>query len=182
MESSVSPAPDPAPTHERALGIITTATVLALLYFARGVLVPITLAVILSLLIAPLVRAFYFAAAAGVIGSQLVQMAQSLPRYERTIEHKIKTLNDVTVGRLDAFKVQAGRRINRHADNERPAPVPAELPPRSAPAILETPAALQSANRPAAVVPPSSVGADKAASSLGHAVQICLDMHHAPAQ
>jgi hypothetical protein len=25
-------------------------------------------------------------------------------------------------------------------------------------------------------------GADKSASSLGHAVQICLDMHHAPAQ
>jgi predicted PurR-regulated permease PerM len=112
MELPVSPAPGPAPlaTHERALGIITTATVLALLYFARGVLVPITLAVILSLLIAPLVRAlrrlglgqtgsvlaavlllaFSFAAVAGVIGSQLVHMAQSLPRYERTIEHKIR--------------------------------------------------------------------------------------------
>jgi predicted PurR-regulated permease PerM len=62
-------------------------------------LVPITLAVILSLLIAPLVRllrrmhlgqtlsvlaavlvlAFSFAAVAGVLGSQLVHMAQSLP-------------------------------------------------------------------------------------------------------
>ena len=167
MELPVTPTPDPVPTHERALGIITTATatatVLALLYFARGVLVPITLAVILSLLIAPLVRAlrrlglgqtwsvlaavlvlaFSFAAVAGVIGSQLVHMAQSLPRYERTIEHKIKTLNDITVGRLDAFTVQAGRLVNRHADNERPAPVQPE----------QTPAAPQSANRPAAVVP-----------------------------
>jgi hypothetical protein len=28
----------------------------------------------------------------------------------------------------------------------------------------------------------SIAGADKSASSLGHAVQICLDMHRAPAQ
>src|SRR5467141_4066534 len=101
------PAP---PIRDRALGIIATATLLALLYFARDVLVPVTLAVILSLLIAPLVRAlrrigfghilsvlaavlvlgFSFAAVAGVIGSQLVHMAQSLPRYERTIQHKLK--------------------------------------------------------------------------------------------
>ena len=102
MEPSVS-APDPSPfvNRERALGIMATATLLALLYFARDVLVPITLAVILSLLMAPLVRvlrriglgqtlsvlaavlvlAFSFAAVAGVIGSQVVHMAQSLPRY-----------------------------------------------------------------------------------------------------
>src|SRR3984885_7672617 len=48
----------PAPlSRDRALGIIAAATLLALLYFARDVLVPITLAFILSLLIAPLVRA-----------------------------------------------------------------------------------------------------------------------------
>ena len=38
------------------MGIIATATLLALLYFARDVLVPVTLAFILSLLVAPLVR------------------------------------------------------------------------------------------------------------------------------
>jgi predicted PurR-regulated permease PerM len=195
MELPVSPAPGPLPlaTHERALGIITTATVLALLYFARGVLVPITLAVILSLLIAPLVRvlrrlglgqtgsvlaavlvlAFSFAAVAGVIGSQLVHMAQSLPRYERTIERKIKTLNDITVGRLDSFTVQAGRLVNRHAENDRPERVDAATPPAPAPApqqgpepaIIKPPATLQSGNPPAAIpipvelheAPPSSV-------------------------
>ncbi len=111
MEQPVSaPAPTPLRNRGRALGIIATATLLALLYFARDVLVPITLAVILSLLMAPLVRllrrigfghimsvlaavlvfALSFAAVAGVIGSQLVHMAQSLPRYERTIQHKLK--------------------------------------------------------------------------------------------
>jgi len=101
MDAPTTPAPDPSPLaiRERALGIIATATVLALLYFARDVLVPITLAVILSLLIAPLVRllrrvglgqtpsvlaavlvlAFSFVSVAGVIGSQFVHMAANLP-------------------------------------------------------------------------------------------------------
>src|SRR3984885_246844 len=139
MEPPVS-AHDPLPlgNRERALGIIATATVLAFLYFARDVLVPITLAVILSLLIAPLVRllrrlglgqtlsvlaavlllAFSFAAVAGVIGSQLVHMAQSLPRYQRTIEHKLRTLNDVTVGKFNELTRQAGRFTNRRAPAE----------------------------------------------------------------
>src|ERR1700687_2833200 len=99
MASPAPSFPDPPPLaiRDRALGIIATATVMALLYFARDVLVPITLAVILSLLIAPLVRvlrrlglgqtlsvlaavlglSFSFAAFAGVIGSQLVHLAQS---------------------------------------------------------------------------------------------------------
>ena len=51
--SAAAPIPH---IHDRALGIIATAAFLALLYFARDVLVPITLAFILSLLIAPLVR------------------------------------------------------------------------------------------------------------------------------
>jgi predicted PurR-regulated permease PerM len=141
MEPPVS-APDPFPFahRERALGIIATATLLALLYFARDVLVPITLAVILSLLMAPLVRAlrriglgqtlsvlaavlvfaFSFAAVAGVIGSQVVHMAQSLPRYERTIERKLKTLNAVTVGRFNDLTKQAGRFANRPAASEQP--------------------------------------------------------------
>ena len=58
MDSPVSSVPNPSPlaNRERALGIVATVSILALLYFARSVLVPITLAIILSLLIAPLVR------------------------------------------------------------------------------------------------------------------------------
>src|ERR1700735_5522741 len=114
MDSPASSVPDPSPlaNRERALGIVATASVLALLYFARGVLVPITLAIILSLLIAPLVKvlrrmglgqtlsvlaavlvmAFSFIAVAGVIGSQFVHMAASLPAYERTVGRKLRTL------------------------------------------------------------------------------------------
>src|ERR1700692_5157481 len=144
MSSTDSPARDPsAPAiANRALGIIATATLLALLYFARDVLVPITLAVILSLLIAPLVRAlrrlglgqtlsvlaavvvlaFSFAAVAGVIGSQFVHMAASLPRYERTIERKLRTLNAVPVGKCNELTGALGRLTDRHARTDPPPP------------------------------------------------------------
>src|SRR6266403_875924 len=165
MEQPVSaPDPLPLPNRERALGIIATATVLALLYLARDVLVPITLAIILSLLIAPLVRllrrmhlgqtlsvlaavlvlAFSFAAVAGVIGSQLVHMAQSLPRYQQTIEHKLKTLNDVTVGKFNQLTGQAGRFTNRRpAATREPGTLGESGAPERQPVALETPSTLQ---------------------------------------
>jgi predicted PurR-regulated permease PerM len=119
----------------RALGIVATGTVLAILYFAREVLVPITLAVILSLLISPLVRSLrrvglgatssVLAAAlvltvslgsvASVIGVQVAHMVKSLPQYERTIRHKLYKMNELTVDRLAAFTSQTERLIGeRH--------------------------------------------------------------------
>src|SRR5258707_9327729 len=162
-------APLPLANRERALGIIATATVLALLYLARDVLVPITLAVILSLLIAPLVRllrrmhlgqtlsvlaavlvlAFSFAAVAGVLGSQLVHMAQSLPRYQRTIEHKLRTLNDVTVGKFNELTRQAGRFTNRRVPTE-------QTGTNGATGTAETPRTLQQFD-PAAPIGPIPV-------------------------
>jgi predicted PurR-regulated permease PerM len=158
MTSADAPAvPPPTSPRDRALGIIATATLLALLYFARDVLVPITLAFILSLLIAPLVRAlrriglgqtvsvlaavFVLAlsvgAIAGVIGSQLVHMASSLPQYERTLEGKLETLDRLTVRRVNTFTAQAGRALNRKPEPAQPqmlqpdiegkTPIPVEL-------------------------------------------------------
>lgn len=131
MESPVLPAHNPSPLaiRDRALGIIATATVLALLYFARDVLVPITLAIILSLIIAPLVKilrrvglgqtisvlaavlvlALVFAAIAAVIFSQLSHMSDSLPRYERTVERKLKIVNDFTLREFNKLTGQAER-------------------------------------------------------------------------
>src|SRR5580698_3712410 len=159
MSSADVPAVPPMPTlRDRALGIMATATLLAVLYFARDVLVPITLAFILSLLIAPLVRALRhvglgqtvsvlaavivlalsFGAIGGVIGSQLVGMAGSLPQYERTLEVKLETLDRLTVRRVNAFTAQAGRVLNNRnpeppqpamlqPDTDRTTPIPVEL-------------------------------------------------------
>src|SRR5438270_6329458 len=109
MDTPVSPG-HPAPRISRAISIIAAGTVLALLYFARDVLVPITLAVILSLLITPLVRllrrlgmgqalsalaavvllVLACASFAVVIGTQVVRMAVSLPQYQETIRAKLE--------------------------------------------------------------------------------------------
>jgi predicted PurR-regulated permease PerM len=159
MDDSASREPEPPQLlflRDRAGGIIATAAILALLYFGRDVLVPITLAVILSLLIAPLVRslrrtglgqtfsvliavlalAFGFGSVAAVIGVQVVRMAASLPQYEETIQYKLATLNEITVGQLNALTGQAGRIIKPHAnapaagrpgEAEAPAPIPVEI-------------------------------------------------------
>jgi predicted PurR-regulated permease PerM len=158
MTSTDAPAVPPIPPiRDRALGIIATATLLALLYFARDVLVPVTLAFILSLLIAPLVRALRriglgqtlsvlaavfvlalsFGAIAGVIGSQLVRMSGSVPQYEQTLEDKLETLNNLTVRRVNSFTAQAGRALNRNPATPQPqtlepdaagkTPIPVEL-------------------------------------------------------
>src|SRR6201996_3758510 len=149
MAASDAPAVSQAPQiRDRAVGIIATAAVLALLYFARDVLVPITLAFILSLLIAPLVRALRriglgqtlsvvgavlvlalsLATVAGVIGTQLMRMSTSLPKYERTLERKLETLNNVTLKRVNALTTQAGRVLNKNVD----APPPRGLQPVTA--------------------------------------------------
>jgi predicted PurR-regulated permease PerM len=136
MPSNAPVVPPTSAIRDRALGIVATAAFLALLYFARDVLVPITLAFILSLLIAPLVRtlrrvglgqtlsvltavivlALTFGAVAGVIGLQLVHMSGSLPKYERTLERKLETLNNLTFKRVNVFTAQTGRLLNRNAE------------------------------------------------------------------
>ncbi len=141
---------------DRAAGIVATGTVLAILYFGRDVLVPITLAVILSLLISPLVRtlrrwgvgpnssvlaavlalALAAGAVAGVIGIQLARLAQSLPQYEQTIRHKFGKLNELGSEGLAAFTSQAerflGERGERDEEDQNAAPAAAGAAPRRA--------------------------------------------------
>jgi hypothetical protein len=107
----------------RAPTILAGVAVLALLYFAREVLVPITLAAILSLILAPVVRGLkrlgmgptsatltavvamcvLLASLAGMIAVQVVEMAASLPQYESTIRDKVKVIEAATIGRMEAI-------------------------------------------------------------------------------
>lgn len=122
---------------DRAIGILAFATVLALLYVGRTVLIPFTLALMLSLLIAPLVRrlrhmglgqtpsvlvavltlALAVVASAGVLGTQVLRLAASFQQYERTIQQKLRSLDDMTVGRLNALTSEASRLIESHPIN-----------------------------------------------------------------
>jgi len=123
-----------APLRDRAIAIIAFGTVIALLYVGRDVLVPFTVALMLSLLIAPLVHRFrhiglgqtasvlvavlalalVVAAAAGVLGTQALRMAASLPQYEKTIQQKLQKLDEMTVGRLNALTSEASRLVESH--------------------------------------------------------------------
>jgi len=99
---------------------LTTGIVLALLYLGRSVLIPLALAILLSLLVAPLVRTlrrlrvgrtfsvlvavsamgFACLGVAAAIGTQVLHIAASLPQYELNVQRKLKILEDVTTSPL----------------------------------------------------------------------------------
>ncbi|MFM0146266.1 AI-2E family transporter [Paraburkholderia sp. RL18-085-BIA-A] len=140
-----------------ALGV--GVTVVACLYFASAVLIPITLAILLSFLVAPLVDALarlklghvasVFAAVVisvsviamlgAVIATQLTDLAAGMPRYQATIERKLETVHSLTIGKLTQLAGAAGQALQR-ATVEPPQPAT----PRGA-------SAAGSAHAPAAV-------------------------------
>src|SRR5688572_22681230 len=98
--------------------IIFAFIVIAALYFAREILMPLALAVLLSFMLAPLVRRlqkwyvpraiavisvvlFAFAvifALGGVIVSQVNQLASDLPQYQTRLQDKIQSLRGAAGG------------------------------------------------------------------------------------
>ena len=100
--------------------IMTAGIILALLYLGRPVLIPLALAIMLSLLVAPLIRALrrlrigrassvlvavaaltvLCVGVAAALGTQILHIAESLPQYESNVQRKLKTLEEVTVGPL----------------------------------------------------------------------------------
>jgi len=114
--------------------ILTAGIVLALLYLGRSVLIPLALAIMLSLLVAPLVRAvrrigvgrtasvflavgaltLSFIAVAAALGTQMLRIAESLPQYESNIQSKLRTLDELTIGRMRVVVSQASHLIQIH--------------------------------------------------------------------
>ena len=91
---------------------MTVGVILALLYLGRSVLIPLALAIMLSLLVAPLVRGLrririgrtssvliavvaLILSCTGIalaLGTQILRIAESLPQYESNVQGKLKTL------------------------------------------------------------------------------------------
>lgn len=130
----------------RVIGILGTGALLALLYFGREVLIPITLAVMLSLLVAPMIHALrrvglgqtasvwtvvlvlvlVLSAIATVIGSQVLRMGANMPQYEETMRGKLAALDQMTLGKLGVVIDPVQRVIDRVSEEgERPADAPA---------------------------------------------------------
>ena len=100
------------PKPEALLSLATGVVAVSALYFARDVLIPITLAIFLSFLLAPIVRllqrarlpkvvAVIVAVAlalavillvGAIIGSQIRALVENLPEYVSTVSHKIDSV------------------------------------------------------------------------------------------
>jgi predicted PurR-regulated permease PerM len=140
--------------------IMTAGIILALLYLGRPVLIPLALAIMLSLLVAPLIRALrrlrigrassvliavaaltvLCVGVAAALGTQILHIAESLPRYESNVQRKLKTLEEVTVGPILRLTNETSRLTGIHQSAE--APLPARHVERSPPAAVPVVAVL----------------------------------------
>src|SRR5712671_3201593 len=117
---------------EVALGVLAVAAILGLLYLGRPILVPVTLAVVLSFAIGPQVRmlrrlglghvssvlgavavtGLVVLMLATVIGTQAVQMASNLPAYQGTFRANVRELRTAALARLEPTWKAAERMLD----------------------------------------------------------------------
>jgi len=162
LATLIAPAASGAPALQ--VGVV----VIAALYLGREVLIPITLAILLSFLLAPVVELLgrarlgrvpavliavlmalgVLTGFGGVIGSQLAQLAGEIPQYSVTIEQKVDTVRAYTIGRLDRFVGSLGHRaellgVSRNSAGAHPSAgsSPAGGTPQSAPGAATAPGA-----------------------------------------
>jgi predicted PurR-regulated permease PerM len=132
---------------------VVTAVIVGALYFGRELFVPIALAILLSFVLAPVVRALQrwriprgisvftvvllaflsIFALGGVIAAQLGELAGDLPQYQATMRQKIKSLRGTaattsTLERAADVLQDLGRELNKPKDSS------ASLTPSTAPA------------------------------------------------
>jgi predicted PurR-regulated permease PerM len=113
--------------------LATGVVVVAALSIAKEVLIPITLAVLLSFVLAPLVDLLRRArlgrvpavllavllalgiilGLGGMIGAQIAGLANDIPRYASTIQDKVQSLQGVTVGRLSGLVDRLAHQVER---------------------------------------------------------------------
>jgi predicted PurR-regulated permease PerM len=128
----------PAWLRDRSSRVMTAGLVLALLYVGRSVLIPLALAIMLSLLVAPVVRALrrlgvgrtssvLVAVAvlavscmgvAAALGTQILRSAENLPQYESNVQRKLKTLEELAIGPLRRLTDETSRLMEVHEPAE----------------------------------------------------------------
>jgi hypothetical protein len=126
------------PTMQGLITLAVGVTVVAGLYFAREVLIPITLAILLSFLVAPLADLLWrlrlghvvsvflavmmsvsvMVVLGGVIATQMTDLATGMPRYQATIEHKMDAAHGLTIGRR--FNMPRSKSLPRRHRSARP--------------------------------------------------------------
>src|SRR3954471_6274699 len=133
--------PDLATLVMVVLGVV----VVAGLYLAREVLIPITLAILLSFVLGPVVSLFrrlhlprvpavllavmlalcIIATLGSVIGVQIASLAPDLPRYASTVGEKINTVQSFAVAQLSQIAARVGERGGSKREGQSPYAGPA---------------------------------------------------------
>ena len=154
IDAETTPRPQVAPAEVPGLGALLALAVgvvaVAALYFARDVLVPMMLAVLLSFILSPVVQLLQrfrlprvpsvvlavlialgmFGVVATVIGTQVASLAADAPHYADTIQNKARVIRNSTIGRLPAVIGALGRQFDR-ASGGLTAPVRVTTGPRA---------------------------------------------------
>ncbi|MFT8242408.1 AI-2E family transporter [Roseomonas sp. BN140053] len=125
--ASLAPRPPPevqppgSPDLAHLLTVVVSVVVVAALYFARDVLIPVTLAVLLSFVVSPVVGLLrriglwrapsvllavvlalgVILTLGSVIGVQIAGLARDVPRYQVTIQQKVDTVRGTVLSRMD---------------------------------------------------------------------------------
>jgi predicted PurR-regulated permease PerM len=127
-EPEVVSSATPASTTRSLLALHVAIAIIAALYFAREVLIPIALAVLLSFVLSPLVDRLrgwrlwrvpsvlisvivaigIMLAIGGVIGTQIAQLARNIPQYSGTIEQKITSVQTYVTDRIATVTARLG--------------------------------------------------------------------------
>ena len=148
VPASVTPAETPGLSSLLSLSVAVV--VVAALYLAREVLIPITVAVILSFMLAPLVSRLQrwhvphvgavvlavlvgfaiIGAIGGIIGTQVVGIVDEVPLYASTIQAKIASVQGMTLGRLSGLT----RRLDKQMGHA-PSPTNDSAPGVAAPEV-----------------------------------------------
>ncbi len=151
------PASD-APSSGKLTGIVAGVVIVTALYLGREVLIPITLSILLSFVLAPLVLLLQrirvpkvpavllsviaalgvLLVLGGIIGTQIASLSQDLPRYQTTIEHKISSVQHFATGRLRQITSRIGKEtsggggtaaaVPASPDGQKPVPVVVQQP------------------------------------------------------
>ena len=119
-------APAQTPGTEGLLRLAIGVVIIAGLYFAQQVLIPITLAVLLSFVLSPVVaflRKAHFpkglavilsvlfalgvvGSAGTIVGTQMASLSNDMPRYVQTLHSKIQSAEHLAISRLSAISGQ----------------------------------------------------------------------------
>jgi len=161
-------APSEAPGLSGLMGLAVGVVIIAALSIAREVLIPITLAVLLSFVLGPVVAilrrvgmprilSVFLAVISAlsvvvvigvVIGTQVAQLVDDLPRYASTIERKGSEVSGFAAKQLSAMTNGLGEMSKREpAPAVRPSSAPSAPPPRAVEVHQPSPSPIELAER-----------------------------------